>query len=699
MFLKLELFAKRLGKLRDMFTSIDQICALEAHTHIAGIDAVLRALRPVVDDVKCRPYDLLDFSRNAFDRDFLEFNVNVHELDSQMQAFVDASFEGVASTEHALQLLAQFSSALRRDALQQQLEAKWPVIFQHYARDLEAVQAAYEEHKHRPPLPRNAPPIAGNIMWARQLLQRIEAPMQLFARNRALMAAKESRRVVRLYNRVARALVEFEALWHAAWLRGVDAQRAGLSAPLLVRRPDGGALIVNLDRDVMALIREGRHLSQMGAAVPEAVRALLLQEDKLRHYFSRLSAAARDHAALLARVPPVFKPLLRPHLEELERMVAPGLGALTWTSLNVDGYLHRLQGGLSRLEELVARVSDVVEHRIEANLEAIRGALLVDLPADRSFTFEEFNAAQQRHQRRAAERLAVRNEEVARSVEDVIALARPRHRLAKGGQQQQQQQEEVEQEQKQEEQERQEVAMFRAYYSDATYRAILAAVQRSFSAIKRRVGSSTATGIFFLERPFFDASVELRVPAVAVTPTLEAIQGAVDAAAMAILEATKQLRCWGAQQGGGAAAAASSAASASSSASTTTYHELIVRDKEVVKSVLLLTGCVEGVKSRVAEFLSGFDRYSFLWTQDLQAAYDAFVRTKPGLEAFQAELKKYNALEQDVSAIPSLHNIGSLSLETAPLKSSLKSLAAGWKAQFAQNLHRQCAEDLRAFDT
>ena len=43
--------------------------------------------------------------------------------------------------------------------------------------------------------------------------------MHRFAANHALMASKESRRVVKLYNRVAKALVEFEALWHAAWLK------------------------------------------------------------------------------------------------------------------------------------------------------------------------------------------------------------------------------------------------------------------------------------------------------------------------------------------------------------------------------------------------------------------------------------------------------------------------------------------------
>jgi hypothetical protein len=39
-----------------------------------------------------------------------------------------------------------------------------------------------------------------------------------------------------------------------------------------------------------------------------------------------------------------------------------------------------------------------------------------------------------------------------------------------------------------------------------------------------------------------------------------------------------------------------------------------------------------------------------------------------------------------------------LSLETVPLKNALKSEAASWKARFAQNLHAQSAEDLKAFD-
>ena len=45
-------------------------------------------------------------------------------------------------------------------------------------------------------------------------------------------------------------------------------------------------------------------------------------------------------------------------------------------------------------------------------------------------------------------------------------------------------------------------------------------------------------------------------------------------------------------------------------------------------------------------------------TPPSQATYDAFMGTSPSMEAFEAELRKYNALEQEIAAIPMLHNIG-----------------------------------------
>ena len=48
---------------------------------------MLSSFYQIVDDIKRKPYDLLDYTKNTFDRDYLEFNVNIHDLDSQMQVW------------------------------------------------------------------------------------------------------------------------------------------------------------------------------------------------------------------------------------------------------------------------------------------------------------------------------------------------------------------------------------------------------------------------------------------------------------------------------------------------------------------------------------------------------------------------------------------------------------------------------------
>lgn len=69
-----------------------------------------------------------------------------------------------------------------------------------------------------------------------------------------------------------------------------------------------------------------------------------------------------------------------------------------------------------------------------------------------------------------------------------------------------------------------ELRLFMRHYSKLMYQAILTSTQKSLQAMKRRLGSKTATGFLFMERPFFDVDVELKVPNVAMNPPLEDIQ-------------------------------------------------------------------------------------------------------------------------------------------------------------------------------
>ena len=659
---KFDLFAKRLHKLVDMFTTIVQFTQLAEH-RMDGMEGVIRRFFVVAEEFKRKPYDLLDFSKNQYDRDFLEFNVNIHDLETKLQNFIDSSFENISSTEQALAMLRQFQSVLKRDALKKDLDDKYVVIFQNYALDLDAVQKIYEKHKHSPALPRNAPPVAGDIMWSRQLLRRIEEPMRKFAANEMIMRTKESKRTVKTYNTVAKALVAFETLWLRAWRKSIEDSKAGLQATLIVRHPETGNLLVNFDKEIMQLMRETKYLQRMGVDVPESAKMVLLQEEKFKHYYNQLSYALREYDRVIATAAPVTKDMLGPHLRDLENRLQPGMYSLTWTSMNIDGYLNRIHDGLSRLEELIAKMNDVLENRVEANLKHVARTLFVNLPAEQSYSYEEFLSKQARYIKKQTEAIAVRNVEIERGVRDLCALVANAPR-----------------ENAEEVLEKAVVDEFTAHYAKLMYQAILTATRASFLAMKKRLGSRSSGGFLYVERPIFGVDVQLTVPKVSMNPSLEEIQGAINSTAKKVLRASESLRMWG----------------AAGLESVENFYHWIASDKEIVKSVLLLTGSVEGTKAQVMEYIDTFKKFDFLYLTDLQSEYAAFMATEPSLEAFENELKKYMAVEEEIAKIAPVHNIGAMSLETQPMKNSLKSEAATWKKQFAKNLHTQGLERLRA---
>lgn len=59
--------------------------------------------------------------------------------------------------------------------------------------------------------------------------------------------------------------------------------------------------------------------------------------------FARCPVQVREYDGVVGRLQATIKPLLRPHLEDMEKKIAPGFSLLTWTSMNIDGYLHRFK--------------------------------------------------------------------------------------------------------------------------------------------------------------------------------------------------------------------------------------------------------------------------------------------------------------------------------------------------------------------
>ena len=123
---------------------------------------------------------------------------------------------------------------------------------------------------------------------------------------------------------------------------------------------------------------------------------VLLQEDKFKSYYSQLTFVIKEYDRddrVLQRIVPVIKPLLKPHLEDLNGKLQPGMLVLTWQSMNIDGFLLRIHQGLQKLNALVSKVNDIIENRIESNIKLISKTSFVELE---TFTLEQFVGLQEK---------------------------------------------------------------------------------------------------------------------------------------------------------------------------------------------------------------------------------------------------------------------------------------------------------------
>ena len=570
---EIDVFCRRLIKLVGMFGIISDFESLAAHK-LEGMEPLNASFKKVVSAFRGKKHNLLEFTNSKFDRDFVEFNVKISRLEGELLTFVNKTFEKVSSIAHSLTLLSKFKAILNRDAVRSSLDEKLAIIFRSYGQDLEAVQVLYEKHKQAPPFPRNMPPVAGNISWCRHLLKRIEDPMKEFEKNPNLLAAREGKKIVKMYNKVARTLVAFEYLWFKAWCESIETSTAGLQATLVVRHPEDDNLYVNLDPEILQLIREARCLDRIGIEVPEAARIVLEQEERIKVHNERLVALLKQYDTIAKSMIPVTTSLLRPHINDIEYQLRPGMITLTWTSMNIDSFVEHVSQGLGRFEELVRNVNDIVENRVEKSLKEVSKSLLVDLPKGVSFTLDDFVEKQENCVGIVVKTLQDQNMRVEGAVEDLIHVIRsyPIDPHLDG----------VSQE---------DVENLRKHYNHFMYQALLNCSKNSLNAVKKRMSSSkdpqpqdhnaSVAGVAGVDaaaldadpsmasmqdggggeaggpvlslmldgsKPFFEVDVRLALPHCKLSPSLDEVQMAINLAAKAVLTCNRQLFDWGQQQ-------------------------------------------------------------------------------------------------------------------------------------------------------
>ncbi|XP_076818600.1 dynein axonemal heavy chain 5-like isoform X2 [Clavelina lepadiformis] len=380
-------FERRLQKILSMFDTIRVYSALEK-SKIEGLEPMVGKYQVIVTNMRKKPYNALDQRHADFDNDFDDFNNNINDLHNQIIAFINQKFERLYTTASAVLLLRKFE---RLDIPDLNIEEKYQNILSNYGRDVDAISRIYTKQRNEPSIPRDTPPIAGKIMWARQLYRRIQEPMDLFQQEAPhLLKGSEAKRIIRNYNKVAKVLLEFEVLYHRGWIRQVDNAKAGLQASLLVRHPDTNELYVNFDPMILTLIKETDCMRRLDLDIPLTAVKIQQKQAQLKDHSNKLNHLLNENLRVRRKILPAIEPMMGPHVAKLDDALEPGLTVLSWTSVRIDRYIEDAHQALAELDLLLDRVTDLVEFRIEAVLADMAKTKLVELPTDQPMTITDF---------------------------------------------------------------------------------------------------------------------------------------------------------------------------------------------------------------------------------------------------------------------------------------------------------------------
>jgi len=252
-----------------------------------------------------------------------------------------------------------------------------------------------------------------------------------------------------------------------------------------------------------------------------------------------------------------------------------GMTTLTWASMNIDAYIRHVLCGLRQLRDLVSSVNDIIENRIENNLKAVSKARLIDLPQNASFTVSDFLSIQRSHIMSRAVILQNKNIEIESAVDDLVEQIKS-----------------YEFDSPDEFVKEEDIFKLREHYNQFMYQALLHSAKNSMNTLKKRIGSR-GNNIINSSRPFFEVNVHLIPPFVSLSPSLDDIQDCINKSAQTILSCYKSVIDWKHRCSDGCPRA---------------FFERITRDIELVRVALLLTGCIQGIRNTVSDYLNSFSK-------------------------------------------------------------------------------------------
>jgi dynein heavy chain len=682
-FMRLDAFLERLHDLLELMQTILQFNKLE-RVEVGGtkgfflsqdVKSVFADFSDTIKAFSEAKYEIVDVNATQFADDFCQFRLRINELERRLGSIILTAFDDCTTINSCFKLMDNFEGVLEREIIQAELEKKHKYLVNAYKSELKIVQQIFLDNKDDPPLNDNQPPKAGAVAWCRGLLDRAEDPMtRLKAILKVALDTDEGKEVSTLHNVVVSSLNEFEKINYDEWANTISAiSDEKLNMPLLRRDTATGMLFVNFDAALTCLLREVRYFLLLGIQVPDVAMVVFRNGEQYHEHVANMEIISNIYNRILDTLMDVERPLVADKLERIDVVVQRGLTELCWKSQGISDFISEAMdvvtetaNNLSALKNNVAQIEKLLAEWSERQEGGeTRPNPMMERKILKTYSIDDFQSG---HEGLYENRTMAINE-ASEKLQEYLASSNQTVRVSTASQ---------------------------AWKDYVNY--VNAIIIRGLAKVV------TTTARYLLNNmteeymakheivPLIEVHIELNVPNVDFAPEMGDKSEAEGGIKWIVSEwlhgfinvGTLLVRL---DVGDG------------------DYLHDLQEDCQIKHLVGMINKTVHDNEMSCLKFKEQFERYSYLWTDDLQASFQQFMEENsvdgqpPVLDLFDRKIAAYKQIDEDIKALPNTQNMGWLRLDARPVKNALQTWLSKWTNMYQQYLVQRITSSMEELYT